>query len=311
MRAQLSAALVIAVLALTGCERLAQGGEGAIDAGPAPLTTAAIRAAPVPSLCQHPEGRLIDGSLPGLKPGMGGVVLDDVQLQDLDEDGVDEAIATLTCSTGGNVGHSTVHVYRSGPTHVGQADLDDDDDIGGSPARNVDQISVNAGVLFVRVLERGEDDANCCPSVEVSRHFVLSGNRVVPVEPPQRDGAGMMIDAACFDSPVTEALCRAMVSIRNGERSLLTDDESAEINGAKAPGGPWTVGECWLVGDVTVECAVRFEDAPPGADHAGFRLFPANAEYTGDELITPPGEPVRYEMGEYLGIGSATDFAED
>lgn len=309
MRTRLSAALVIPVLVLTGCERLSQGGED--GAGPAPLTTAAMRAAPVPSLCQHPEGRLVDGSLPGLEPGMGGVVLDDVQLQDLDDDGVDEAIATLTCSTGGNVGRSTVHVYRSGPTHVGLADLDDDHDIEGPPARNVDQVSVNAGVLLVQALERGEGDANCCPTFEVARRFVLSGKRVVPVEPPQRDGAGTMIDAACFDSPVNEALCRAMVSIRSGEQNLLTDDESAEIDGAKPPGGLWTVGECWLIGDVTAQCAVRFEDAPPGADHAGFRLFPANAEYTGDELVTPPGEPVRYEISEYLGIGSATDFAED
>lgn len=307
MRARLSAALVVSVLALTGCARLAQGGE---DAGPAPLTTAAMQAAPVPSLCQHPEGRLVAGSLPGLEPGMGGVVLDDVQLQDLDGDGVDEAIATLTCSSGGNVGHSTVHVYRSGPTHVGLADMNDDHDIEG-PARDVDQVSVEDGVLHVGALERGEDDASCCPTVEVSRSFVLSGDRVVPVEPSQRDGEETMVDGACFDSPVEEALCRAMVSIRSGERNLLTDDESAEIDGAKPPGGPWTVGECWLIGNVTVQCAVRFEDAQPGADYAGFRLFPANAEYTGDELVTPPGEPVRYEISEYLGIGSATDFAED
>ena len=278
VRARLFAALVVAVLALTGCNCLAQGGEDATGAGPAPLTTAVMQTALVPSLCQHPEGRLVDGSLPGLEPGMGGVVLNDVQLQDLDDDGVDEAIATLTCSTGGNVGHSTVHVYRSGPTHVGLANLDDAHDIEGPPARDVDQVSVDNGVLYVQALERGEDDASCCPTVAVSRRFVLSGERVVPVEPPQRDGVGTTVDGARFGSPVEEALCRAVVSIRSGDRILLTDDESVEIDGAKLPGGAWTVNEYWLIGDVTAQCSVRFADAPPVADHAGFQLFPANGD---------------------------------
>ncbi|GAB3364437.1 hypothetical protein [Modestobacter lapidis] len=97
--------------------------EGATARG---VTSAELQTAPVPSLCEHPAGRLIDGSLPGLGPTDGYVDLQvppDPVLADLTGDGAGDAAAVVGCSAGGVAWPDTVVLWGPGPTLLGSVDM--------------------------------------------------------------------------------------------------------------------------------------------------------------------------------------------
>lgn len=150
------------------------------------VTPAQLRSAPVPSLCDHPAGRLVDGRLPGLDPTRGHVALIDSQVADLDGDGRDEGIALLECTYGGNANYVSVHVYRPGPVHAGRADIDGDREIQRSRGVSLQGVHVVDGVLEVTALDGDTDDPTCCPSVILSRRFALTptGLTALPARPP-------------------------------------------------------------------------------------------------------------------------------
>lgn len=146
------------------------------------LTAADLRSAPVPSLCDHPAGRLRNGSLPGIPQGAGVVELgDDVVLGDLDGDGVLEAAAVVLCSTG-NSPLSEVLVYGSGPELLDRVPVEEGlrSDVRGHEVRVLD------GLLEVSGLFQDEDDARCCPSGRVVRQY-----RLVGAELERVPGAGL------------------------------------------------------------------------------------------------------------------------
>lgn len=151
------------------------------------VTVADLRNAPVPSLCEHPAGRLVDGSLPGLPPGSGEVTLVDTLLGDLDGDGRNEGVATMQCTYGGNANYLGVWVYGRGPTLLGRADIEGSRPIQRSRGVSLGEVRIVDGQLEVNGLDGDEDDSTAGPSVYLSRRFTVSGGRVtaVPVTAPR------------------------------------------------------------------------------------------------------------------------------
>lgn len=105
-----------------------------IEAEAEPLDEEALLAAPVPSLCEHPAGTLVDGTLPGIADREGHVSIsrpdgtippDRVAYGDLDGDGALEAALVLSCSRGGVPWPEAIVVYGQGPSYLGHVDLGD------------------------------------------------------------------------------------------------------------------------------------------------------------------------------------------
>lgn len=61
----------------------------------------ALRSAPVPSACQHPAGRLVNGQLPGIAEGQGAVTLSKVTLGQIKPRDGRGAVVSLSCNRGG------------------------------------------------------------------------------------------------------------------------------------------------------------------------------------------------------------------
>ncbi|MGQ0843145.1 MAG: esterase/lipase family protein [Sporichthyaceae bacterium] len=99
-----------------------------------PLEQEELEALPVPSMCGHPAGTLVDGRLPGIAPGAGEVVLgstlnperakDFTVFGDLTSDGVPDTVVVMKCSDAGGAGPDSVLVYDSQATLLGGIGLD-------------------------------------------------------------------------------------------------------------------------------------------------------------------------------------------
>ena len=135
------------------------------------MTAAALRRAPVPPLCGHPAGRLVDGRLQSSADG--GAELSDTSVGDLDGDGVVEAVAMVSCSRG-NSFENSVHLYRSGLRLLATVDHAQglDSQFAASSVR------ITGGRLHVAGYSYDDDDANCCPSGMLVRRFQLRGSTV-------------------------------------------------------------------------------------------------------------------------------------
>lgn len=87
-----------------------------------------LRSAPVPSLCEHPAGSLVDGSLPGIPEIDGGVSIDLVErrpvLADFDDDGTSEIVAVADCNRGGVGWPTSLLLYGPGPTYLDEFSLE-------------------------------------------------------------------------------------------------------------------------------------------------------------------------------------------
>jgi hypothetical protein len=95
------------------------------------ITTEDLERAPVPSLCGHPPGDLVDGSLPGIPENQGFVALhaklsdstDGVVFGDLTGDDSIDAAVVFDCSQGGVNWPQQIVLYAPGPTILGAVDL--------------------------------------------------------------------------------------------------------------------------------------------------------------------------------------------
>lgn len=105
--------------------------QAANPSDPLVVTTKDLYQAPVPSLCEHPAGKLVDGSLPGIPTDRGYVDLlaksqgasGVLAFGDLTGDGAIDAVAVFDCSQGGvNWPHQIV-LYAPGPKILGSIDL--------------------------------------------------------------------------------------------------------------------------------------------------------------------------------------------
>lgn len=124
------------------------------------------------------------------------------------------------------------------------------------------------------------------------------------------DGAdytrGSGLDETCDEGAVNEGVCRFVAAVQSGDNSLLSQQErELAATVTDLPSRTWYIAGCELVGDVSAECQVTFDATAtaPEPTSAGFQLGPVNGEYRDGEIILPPGEELRYEVSEYVGLG--------
>ena len=122
---------------------------------PAPaMTSKDLYRAPVPSLCEHPAGTLVDGSLPGIPEQQGYVELlarhgasaSTLVFGDLTDDGVVDTAAVFGCSQGGVNWPVYLVLYTPGPKILGVVDLG-----AVTPAEHVDvkRMTVKSGDVML------------------------------------------------------------------------------------------------------------------------------------------------------------------
>jgi hypothetical protein len=158
-----------------------------------PLSAESLLSAPVPSLCDHPAGTLVDGRLPGIPETAGGVWLyrigwtpDDGAtasqlgaLGDVTGDGQDDAVVTLGCYQGGVSWPDTVHVYTAGPAHQAELRLADLIDTGWEHRESVLSVAVSDdGTFTLEWITHAPGDAMCCGSLTMRGTFTVDGDQV-------------------------------------------------------------------------------------------------------------------------------------
>ena len=191
-----SALLVLpaaAMIAAAGCSAAStedfasaqvSSGAAAEESGAGSVTVEDLLSAPVPALCEHEAGTLVDGRLPLQNPMYGGVEIastpsgsDDpfVAFGDITGDGVADGALVTFCTAGGVGWPATVQLYTEGPTLLGGIDLGDV--TGGREI--VENISIADGVVHVEWLTNGPDDGACCPTSQRSGEIRWDGSNVV------------------------------------------------------------------------------------------------------------------------------------
>ncbi|MGY1700797.1 lipase family alpha/beta hydrolase [Geodermatophilus sp. SYSU D00766] len=142
------------------------------------VTLASLAYAPVPSVCDHPEGRLVNGVLTAPGEDAGTTRLGEVVFGNLDSDRGTEAVVTLLCDLGGNAVMASAHIYDSGPRHLGVLDLSAGRPIGRAWDIALGDIRIDGGVVTVFGLDGGDDDPVCCPTVHLGARFQVAGGTV-------------------------------------------------------------------------------------------------------------------------------------
>lgn len=135
-----------------------------------PVQAKDLLTAPVPELCEHKAGQLVDGKLPGLvNDGNGSPGYEELDtggpgsfekslppvLADLTGDGVGDAAAVMHCSAGGVSWPDTVLFYGPGTKLLGAFDMSDP-----YPAEHANVLTIAAEGRGVRVTWRTTE--GCC-----------------------------------------------------------------------------------------------------------------------------------------------------
>lgn len=137
--------------------------------------------APVPALCGHDSGNLVNGKLPPQDSHRGQVWIAKRYDQPGEpykvafgsltgEDNIDAAMVT-NCSAGGVPWPETVQLYTAGPTRLGGVNLGDI-----THSREVvGDLSISDGLVHVTWLANGPQDAECCPSIQMAADLRWDG----------------------------------------------------------------------------------------------------------------------------------------
>lgn len=150
-----------------------------------PFVPADLLSAPVPSLCGHPAGRLVNGTLPGIGPTMGFVSLmwtggeerGAIAVGNLDGKPGDEIAAVVGCSQGG-IGHpSSVQIYGPGPALLGSVNLNDIVPVVGQAILR--DIAYSDGSILIRWATGRAGDCLCLPTINAQARARLSGTQLV------------------------------------------------------------------------------------------------------------------------------------
>ncbi|MGW4097317.1 hypothetical protein [Mycobacterium sp. NPDC004974] len=158
------------------------------DPSPAPtggtVTLADLLSAPVPALCRHDAGTLVNGQLPPQDSHPGSVRI--AQRNDEPDLSYKVAFGNLTggantdaamvtdCSAGGVPWPETVQLYTAGPTLLGGVNLGDI-----THSREVvTDLSISDGVAHVNWLANGPDDGECCPTIKMAADVRWDGSTV-------------------------------------------------------------------------------------------------------------------------------------
>jgi hypothetical protein len=140
--------------------------------------------APVPGLCQHDPGNLVNGQLPPQDSHPGQVMIAKrttqsdnsykVAFGNLTGDGNTDAAMVTDCTAGGVPWLETVQLYTAGPARLGGVNLDDL-----THSREVvTDLSITDGVAHVTWLANGPNDAECCPTIKMAADLRWDGSTV-------------------------------------------------------------------------------------------------------------------------------------
>jgi hypothetical protein len=145
------------------------------------VTLAELLSAPVPGLCQHDPGNLVNGQLPPQDSHLGTVSIagtaDDgykVAFGNLTDRGDTDAAMVTDCNAGGVPWAETVQLYTAGPVRLGGVDLSDL-----THSREVvTDLAISDGVAHVIWMANGPHDAECCPSIKMAADLRWDGSTV-------------------------------------------------------------------------------------------------------------------------------------
>lgn len=173
--AALSVTLVMATQPVVACgaHSSSDGAASQQQSSTKPVTLEDLMSAPVPGLCRHDAGDLVNGQLPRQDTHYGSVAVahnsatDDklqVALGDLTGDGVDDGAMVTACTAGGVGWPATIQLYSAGPTRLGGIDLGD---VTHGGRESVTGLSISNGVVHVSWITQGPGEPTCCGTVEM------------------------------------------------------------------------------------------------------------------------------------------------
>lgn len=187
MRSTAVAVALLAAQLASGCDTHNASGNGATTPPHSAIPAVVLNdlmAAPVPSLCQHNAGNLVNGQLPLQDPSTGFVAIANrsandqtplVAFGDVTGDGVDDGALVTACTAGGVAWPETVQVYTAGPTRLGGVDLGD---ITKGGREYVTDLSISGGVVHVSWVTTGPGEPECCGTVKMVGDIRVNGSTV-------------------------------------------------------------------------------------------------------------------------------------
>lgn len=183
-RLALTAAAASALIA--GCTATDHQHGASPTATAAAVTVRDLLSAPVPELCRHEPGALVDGQLPHQDSAPGHVGIAEkpkpdtgywMVLGDVTGDGVDDGALVTACDAGG--AHSwpaTVQLYSAGRTWLGGVDLGELTH-GGNEVVTV--LSIANGMVHVSWVTQGSHAAPCCGPGHMTGDLRWDGSKVL------------------------------------------------------------------------------------------------------------------------------------
>jgi pimeloyl-ACP methyl ester carboxylesterase len=158
----------------------------------APVTANDLLSAPVPAVCRHKAGQLVNGVQPGIPVNHGGMQLAWLHggakaeaaftaLGDLNADGIGDAATLLDCNAGGVSWPQVIAFYSHGPTLLGWAYLTAFNLPGIQPQENAfaRQITYHDGGVDIEWSTQDNGDPAAVSSLDYSATLRLSGRKIV------------------------------------------------------------------------------------------------------------------------------------
>jgi hypothetical protein len=299
--------LTACVIATVGC---CSGGEASGDPRPTPTkppvtVDLVLSRLPVPELCEHKAGELINGTLPWSDPGLGFVAIRGhpkreelekaIHLGDLTGDGANDALVEVHCSAGGVGWGAKLLAYTT--TSAGAVQLIDMFDTTTLELRNAR--ASRPGIEFVtflgarrakvRVMVQMPSDAECCPHLPVDVTLVLRGSALEVADTHAYREVGLvqlLLDSgpeytSPFNDPIRLGLIKDSAVLDDlraaAQRSLSpVVDRCTDRSEARKQASPHVVDTLVAAGSTTF-CGVQDARASAPAFFVGLRATGADA----------------------------------
>ena len=178
-------------IAYTGCGSETGSSEADVPERTSPHAARAVTqsdlmaGAPVPAVCGHEAGTMVNGKLPNQDPMTGAVELGEVAFGDFTGDGADDAAAVVPCNAGGVPWPPWIILYTTtedgeGVRLLGAIESSDEAIVGSEVYERtfVKHIAVDDGLVSLQVLGPIEPDAACCGSLTVDAELAWMDDSV-------------------------------------------------------------------------------------------------------------------------------------
>jgi hypothetical protein len=124
---------------------------------------------------EAPSRQLVDGSVPGIRPGYGSITIDNISLGDLDGDAVADGAVVFGCSGGGTMYVNELVVYLAAspdsPVLVDVPSPVTTQNQGYSPL--IETTAISDGELTATWKIWSGSDPHCCPSLRVTTTWTV------------------------------------------------------------------------------------------------------------------------------------------